>query len=678
MNEFLLKLYDLKIRSISIDEVSKEQLEEIKLSPYFLILGDNIHLKNEYYLGRIDVKKNFAFLIQDEEDFYIEKRDFNNALDDDIVLVRKNKNDFIVDKVLRRALKSIIATVKIKNKKIRFYTDKDLERFITVIDDTSHLVNGHVVSLFIISIKDNEIITSLNKIVGHINDPGIDILKIVYSYNWPLEFSEEVLDEVAAFNINMEAELKERTDLRDRLIITIDGKDAKDLDDAIDLSYDGTYYHLGVHIADVSYFVREDTLVNEEAYKRATSVYLADRVIPMLPHYLSNNLCSLNPFEDKLTVTCDMKIDDTGKVLDFLIYPSIIESKKRLSYSEVNDLLYNGTSTGNQEIDNTLIKMNELSNILKKIRRKRGAINFKSEELKFIIKNEKVIDIEKRETKDGEELIESFMLAANETVAFHLNSLKYPSIYRIHENPDQDKLDDAITTIKALGIPINYKNLNPKVLQKITDQSLGTRYEYIVHNALLRAMKKAKYANHLGIHYGLQARYYTHFTSPIRRYPDLVIHRLLNELIFKPNDLRKKISHFEEILDPICSHSSTNERKAIDMERDVDKLMTINYLMDKIGNIYQGIITKISGHGMFVKLSNGIEGFISIRDIKGFYEFDERNYSLVNNYGNIYKLGDTIKVEVLSVNPLERLINFKIFKKEKKNEGRRTKQKGKA
>ena len=672
----LLKFYELNKRILTFEELEGVNLNGIDESPYFLVSSNEVKLNKRYFIGKLDVKTKFSFLIQAEKDLYIDNSDLNNAFDNDIVLVKITGFDYAVDKVIKSALESIICTVKVKKEKCKFYSEKDYHRFIKVVDAPKTLVSGHVVKLNVDRITTDEIICSFDKIVGHVNDPDIDILKIIYSYDFDVEFSDEVLEEVNKIKPSMD--YKARKDLRNEMIITIDGLDAKDLDDAISLTYDGVY-HLGVHIADVSYYVQEGMFVDESAYKRGTSVYLVDRVIPMIPHYLSNNLCSLNAHEDKLTISCQMDIDSDGKVVAFDIFPSVIKSYRRMNYTEVNNFIYDNTPLNDKKIEDLIIRMNELSLILKKVRNQRGAINFKSDELKFILNSKgKVIDVEKRETKDAEELIESFMLAANEAVAQHIHSLSYPGIYRIHEKPDIDKLEKAAETIKILGMRIDNKILNPKALQKITNESSNTKYEYIIHNTLLRAMKRAKYTNYLDVHFGLQAKYYTHFTSPIRRYPDLMVHRLLRSLIFEPTELKKKIKHFDSILESTADHSSIQERKAVDLEREVDKLKSAEYMENQIGALYSALIVKILNHGMFVRLSNGIEGFISFKDLKGYYEYDESRLLVSNTSGKTYRLGDTIKVEVLSVNMVEKQINFVVFEKGGKRESNRFKQKGKA
>ena len=673
IEKILLMFYELNKRVLTPEDLEGVDLNEIEGSPYFLVKNGEIRLNRYYYIGKLSVKNVFSFLLQEGTDFYLYNEDILNAMDNDVVLV-KATFDNVVEKVLKHSLTSFVATVKIK-KDVRFFTEKNYNRKIKVSNIPDYLVNGHVVKLNVDEITVNEIRCSFDRIIGHENDPGIDILRIIAGYDFETEFSEEVLKEVNAIKPNIN--YSSRRDLRNELIVTIDGEDAKDLDDAISLTFDGEY-HLGVHIADVSYYVKEGMEVDKSALKRGTSVYLVDRVIPMIPHYLSNNLCSLNPDTDKITISCMMDIDVNGKIKYYDIFPSVIKSYRRLNYTEVNNFIYDNVSLDDKKIDDMLVLMNELSLILKKVRNSRGSLNFKSDELKFVLgRNNKVVDVYKRETRDAEELIESFMLCANETVAEFLHSLRYPAIYRIHEKPDLNKLEKAIDTIKSLGLRVDKKVINPKALQKITNDSVGSKYEYIIHNTLLRAMQKAKYTDYLDIHYGLAAKHYTHFTSPIRRYPDLMVHRLLRELVFEPTDLSKKTKHFEDILKEIAVKSSAQERKAVDLEREVDKLKSCEYMEDKVGNTYTGMITKLTKSGMFIKLDNGIEGFSLFRESNIYSDLIMDRVIARSKSGKSYQLGDTIKIEVASVNLLDKQINFKVFDKRKKFENNITKQKSK-
>lgn len=384
---------------------------------------------------------------------------------------------------------------------------------------------------------------------------------------------------------------------------------------------------------------------------------MANSVIPMLPRKLSNDLCSLNPYTDKLTLSVLMTIDSEGKVIDYKIEKSVINSKYRLTYKAVNLFLNEGISFGDEKLDEMLNHMNDLAQILKKVRNKRGSLSFESEELKFIF-NEKgdVLDVKVRKSDYAEELIESFMLSANETVAFHMEVNNYPSIYRVHEKPEVDKLEQALAIITNLGIKTN-KSLSPKSIQKILKEVKDQELEYIVNMFLLRAMQKAKY-EHVSLgHYGLGARYYTHFTSPIRRYPDLILHRIIHELVMGENNNLKNYNFYENNLEEISKHTSKMERVAIDMERETDKLMAVKYMIDKIGEVYSGQIIQVLKTGFFVKLANGIEGFVNVRRHNFNYEYNELLLAHKIN-GKLYQIGDKIEVSVDDVNVIQKEIDF--------------------
>ncbi|MFH0767396.1 MAG: ribonuclease R, partial [Bacillota bacterium] len=633
-------------------------------------------------IGRLDHKKTFGFLRQELEDIYIDQRYLSDSMHDDIILVKEGVEPKIVY-IVKRALTVIIATVKKTKRGLFFEPDTYIDRRLEV-EETEGLVSGHVVMLEVESIEQYGIFAHVKKIIGHINDPDINTLKIVFSYEWPQKFSEELMESLKEIHINIDDEKKHRLNLTDELIVTIDGKDAKDLDDAISLTIKDGFYHLGVHIADVSHYVKEDSLLDQEAYRRSTSSYLADRVIPMLPHLLSNDWCSLNPNEIKLTLSCNMILDMDGKVVSYDIQKSYIESHRRLNYDEVNQFLKSNHTLHDKKVEDMLIAMNELSLKLKVMRQKRGEIEFESSELGFVVdKQGRVLDVYERSTDDAEELIESFMLIANETIAFHMHHADLPSLYRIHEKPDVVKLKNALIMVSRLGFPVNMKQLgNPRPLQILTRNASNTPYSYIIHMMLLRAMQKAKYSEILLPHYGLGARYYAHFTSPIRRYPDLILHRLIHTFVIgESKNMKKEMHHFESIMPEVATHTSDQERKSIQMERDVSKLKSCEYMQDKIGNYFKAIITQMMPSGMFVKLSNGIEGFVPLRVLDDYYMYDEAQLTFIGKRGKKYRLGDAVKVELLDVDLATKKMDFVIFeknknKKEYKHEAYKPKQKG--
>ncbi|MBU1093827.1 MAG: ribonuclease R [Firmicutes bacterium] len=679
MKNMYLEFYNQQTRKLA-----KSNYVDIDINqyPYLDMDSESISLKPDILIGRLDHKKTFGFLRQELGDIYIDQRYLSDAMHDDIVLVKEGVEPKIV-LVVERALTVIIATVKKTKRGLFFEPDTYIDRRLEV-EDTEGLVAGHVVMLEVESIEHFGIYAHVKKIIGHVNDPDINTLKIVFGYEWPQKFTDEVMNSLKDIHIDINQEKIERVDLTKELIVTIDGKDAKDLDDAISLTIKDNQYHLGVHIADVSHYVKEDSLLDQEAYNRSTSSYLADRVIPMLPHLLSNDWCSLNPNEIKLTLSCNMILDMEGKVVSYKIQKSYIESHRRLNYDEVNQFLKNHVSLHDKPVEDMLKTMNELSQKLKVIRKARGEIEFESSELGFIVDQQgRVLDVYERSTDDAEELIESFMLIANETVAYHMNKSSLPCLYRIHERPDVLKLKNALVMVSRLGFPVNMKQLgNPKPLQVLTENSSGTAYSYIIHMMLLRAMQKAKYSEVLSPHYGLGASYYAHFTSPIRRYPDLILHRLVHTLVLgESKDIKKDMYHFESIMPEVATHTSDQERKAVQMERDVAKLKSCEYMADKIGNFFKGMITQMMPSGMFVKLSNGIEGFVPLRVLDDYYMYNEAQLTFIGNRGKKYRLGDKVKVELLDVDLGTKKMDFVIVDKNKnkkvqKHEAYKPKQKG--
>ncbi len=664
MKSLYMQFYESQTRKIPIEKV--EHQSDLN-SPFTHLDEDFVHLDSNILIGRIDHKKQFGFLRQELRDLYLDGKDLFDAMHDDIVLVKEGVEPKVVF-IVERALKSFIATLRQTKKGLIAEPDSFIDRRVEV-DGYNGYVHGHVVMMDVDAIDQNCVYAKIRKLIGHINDPDINTMKIVESYEWPTRFSEELLAEINAMTIDIELEKTLRKDLSDQLIVTIDGKDAKDLDDAISLIKSNDHYHLGVHIADVSHYVRNGSLLDQEAYRRSTSSYLADRVIPMLPHKLSNDWCSLNPNEPKLTLSCHMVLDKEARLVSYDIQKTIITSHRRLTYDEVNQWLNHGKSLKDDSLDAMLVHMNELSQKLKKIRHSRGEIEFESSELGFVV-NEKgvVLDVYERKTDQAEELIESLMLIANETVAQHMHFNELPAIYRVHDEPDPIKLKTALQLVAKLGLPVNMKQLGSfKPLQILTEKAANTPYQSIVHMALLRAMQKAVYSEKSGIHYGLGARYYSHFTSPIRRYPDLILHRMIHLFVFGETPHYQKDYHsFDARMPEIAMHTSTQERKAIQMERDVSKLKSCEFMANKIGHAFKATLTQMMPSGMFIKLSNGIEGFVPLRLLNDYFMFDENQLTYVGSKGKRYRLGDTLKVELVEVDLITRKMDYVIVDKPKK------------
>lgn len=654
MKDIYIKFYEEEKRALSEEVIG--HLEDLT---YLKHRKDGFYeLKSNIFIGKVDKKNNFAFLLQDPEDIFLNPDVAVDLMHNDIVLISKNRNKLKVELMLERGLEYFIVEAKKRKHDFKYYTDKPLHKSILVGDD-SMVVDGAILRLKVEKIVGDRLYANVDSVIGHITDPNIDILKIVAAFNWP-DTDFEHLEVVANnLNININDEKQHRLNLTNELIVTIDGADAKDLDDAVSLYKKDGNYHLGVHIADVSLYVRRNSEIDASAYKKATSVYLTNSVIPMLPRKLANDLCSLNPNTDKLTLSALMTIDESGKVIDYQLEKTVINSKYRLTYDAVNDLLNNHVSLGNKELDQMIKDMNDLAGVLSKLRDKRGALNFSTDELKFDIKGEEVLGVTKRVQGLGEKLIESFMLVANETVAFHMEQNHFPAIYRVHEKPETAKLELAFKTLTNLGIKTN-NNFSPKNLQKILNDITGLQLEGIVNMFILRAMQKARYDHNPLGHFGLAARYYTHFTSPIRRYPDLILHRIIRELVFAENNNLKNYEYYEKNLEEIGKHTSKMERTAIEIEREVNSLMAAKYMANHLDEEFNGQIIQVLKTGFFVQLDNGIEGFVNVKNNYYRYEYNELLLSF-KVHGKTYQIGDKIKVRVTKVDLLEKEIDFEII-----------------
>ncbi|UUX34224.1 ribonuclease R [Fundicoccus culcitae] len=512
----------------------------------------------------------------------------------------------------------------------------------------------------------------VTKEIGHKDAPGVDILAILYQFGIPSEFPQAVIDEADAIpQVIDQEQASHRRDLRDELVITIDGADAKDLDDAISLKLlTNGNYQLGVHIADVSQYVKEQSPIDQEAYERGTSVYLTDRVVPMLPQRLSNGICSLHAHEDRLTVSCVMEVNNAGKVVDYDIFLSVINSSYRMTYDNVN-LILDGDEPLRQEyaeIVPMLEDMYQLHLILEEMRHQRGALDFDAPEAKIIVdENGHPIDIELRERWQGERLIESFMLCANETIAHHYTQREIPFIYRIHEQPDEDRMQRFAEFLTSFGVILrgNVEAIQPKQLQEALEEVKDHPYYQAVSTMMLRSMKQAKYSDEPIGHYGLAAADYTHFTSPIRRYPDLIVHRIIH-LDLAHQLSNKEKSRWQDILPEIADHSSKMERRSVDAERETDALKKAEYMVDKVGQQFDGIISSVTSFGIFVQLPNTVEGLITLRKLTDdFYTFNQEHMLLIGERTNkIYRIGQSVVIEVDRVNVAEKEIDFNLIKAE--------------
>ena len=504
----------------------------------------------------------------------------------------------------------------------------------------------------------------VTEVLGHIDDPGVDILSIIKAYDLPVEFPESVKKAINDIpDVVSEKDKAGRVDLRNVQMVTIDGEDAKDLDDAVSISKEGPVYHLGVHIADVSHYVTEGSALDKEALKRGTSVYLVDRVIPMIPHKLSNGICSLNQGEDRLALSCLMDIDEKGNIVGHRICETVINVDRRMSYTSVKKILVDNDTNEimkYKELVPMFHMMEEAAELLRKKRFARGSVDFDFPESKIILdENGHPTDIKPYDRNVATKIIEDFMLAANETVAEDYFWQDMPFLYRTHENPDPEKMRKLATFINNFGYTLRLTDdLRPKEIQKLLSEIEGSDAENLISRLTLRSMKKAKYTTECVGHFGLAAKYYCHFTSPIRRYPDLQIHRIIKENLhggLSP----KRAAHYDAILPDVAVQTSAMERRAADAERDTDKLKMAEYMEQFVGETFDGVVSGVTAWGVYVELPNTIEGMVSINNMKGFYTFDEEHYEMVGELGNrSYKLGQKVKVVVIGTDKILRTIDF--------------------
>lgn len=633
-------------------------------------------------IGKLAInKKGFGFLILDkEDDIYIAENNLGSAIHNDTVLVeilkKGLKPEGRVLKVVKRDVANLVGEVILVDGKVLLKPDDNkitLKVFLSR-ETTSNCVEGHKVLAHLSKKLGNKCyLADVIKIIGHKDDAGVDILSIAYKYDIIPNFSEETLKELDDIPSEVTLdELSGRKDLTAEEIFTIDGDDTKDIDDAISLTYKDNIYTLGVHIADVSYYVKENTALGDDAYNRGTSSYLADTVIPMLPHKLSNGICSLNENVIRLTFSCVMNINNAGDVVSYDIFPSYIKSRKKMTYKCVNKILEeNKVPEGYQEFQDTLLKMNELAKILRKKKVKRGYIEFDIDEAK-IIQDEsgRAIDIQKRSRGDGENLIEDFMIAANETVATHISNMAMPFLYRVHDLPNAEKIEDFMNLVKVLGYTIktNIKEITPKTMQSLLNE-LKDKPEFpILSSLLLRSMKKAEYSKTNIGHFGLASLNYTHFTSPIRRYPDLVVHRLLKTYLIDKDFSMSTINYLESALVNIAEHTSEREVASIEAERDVNDMKMAEYMESHIGEEYEGVISSVVNFGFFVSLPNLIEGLVHINTLKGdYYNYVPELLSLIGkSTKKTYRVGDKLKIKVVNASKETAMIDFEIV--EEKND----------
>lgn len=664
------------------------------------------HMLDEFVTGIYRANdKGFGFVSIEgvDEDVYIPKGKQGTAMSGDTVRVVLTKEadkwagkgaEGVISQIEQRAIRNIVGEfirypqglaessgyigyIIPKDKKISEFT-------CFILPNSLQVVEGTICSVEITEYPNEEsnksLIGVIKQEIGYKDAPGVDILTVLHKHGVPIDFSKEALEQSESYSLNI-AIPDDRIDLRNECIVTIDGEDAKDLDDAISLNIlDNGLFELGVHIADVSHYVQENTPLDKDAYERATSVYLTDRVVPMLPQRLSNGICSLHPHEDRLTMSCVMEIDSNGDVQNYRIFNSVIRSAKRMTYTRVNQVLLEGDRQAREEYLDfipLLERMRELHYTLYHKRRRRGAIDFESIESKIIVdENGKPLDIELRERGVAERMIESFMLCANETIAHHFVQNKVHGIYRVHERPAEDKMQKFMEFVTNFGIMMKgtSEHVTSKALQKVLTHVEDKPYEPVVSAVLLRSMKQARYdVEPLG-HYGLATDDYTHFTSPIRRYPDLIVHRLLKRMIQQPRQVSEDAIFSK--LEDIAQQSSLMERRAVDCEREVDTLKKAEFMLDKIGETFEGLVSSVTRFGVFVSLPNTVEGLVHVsKMIDDHYEFIENHLMLIGKRtGKSYQIGQRVKIVVSKVDMETRDIDFEfVLSDQEKKQSRHNK-----
>ena len=617
-----------------------------------------------------------------QEDLFIPEDKVNGAFHLDLVevsLLKKSqgkRQEAQVVKIIERGMNTIVGTFE-KSKNFGFVVpdhQKLPEDIFIPIEYSKGAVDGHkvVVELTGYGNEKKKPEGRVIEILGHKNDPGVDIMSIVKGFDLPCEYPEKVMKQAerTAEQVS-EADMAGRTDLRHVTMVTIDGEDAKDLDDAVSLFKDGDHYHLGVHIADVANYVQEGSALDKEAFNRGTSVYLVDRVIPMLPHKLSNGICSLNAGVDRLALSCLMEINSKGEVVDYRIEETVICVKERMTYTSVKKILEDKDPEEISRYESLVpmfCEMEELAAVLRSKRKKRGSIDFDFPETKIILDKEgKPVEIKPYDRNVATKIIEDFMLVANETVAQHFYWMELPFVYRTHEVPDLEKIQKLASFIYNFGyhLKLNKEEIHPKEIQKLLSKVEGQAEEALISRLALRSMKQAKYTVDCTGHFGLACEYYCHFTSPIRRYPDLQIHRIIKDWI-RGRLKNKKIEHYEEILPMVSSQSSRLERRAEEAERETNKLKKVEYMEQHIGESFDGVISSITQWGMYVELPNTVEGMIHVSKLPGdYFLYDEQTYEMVGrDTGKKYKLGQSVKVQVENTDRFLRSIDFILIEEE--------------
>ena len=687
MLDFILKNHpsyqDMREFFVDLNKATFDSfLLEFEQDGLIVKLKDKMYLSKELNLipARIvSIKERFAFAaVSEEEEVFIAINNLKNAFIDDQVLIKKvsqsyqGKSEYEVIKITKRAREEVVGEVKIfASTKTLIVNNLAASNYLFLIQEKDIVVQqNQIIRAKIVKTTAKNCIVTPIEIIGNKMDIGVDISRIILSNNAPLNFPLEVEEEVKQIPSEvLKKDYKYREDFTNHLIVTIDGEDAKDFDDAVEVTKDGDLYHVGVHIADVSHYVKEKSEIDKEALNRATSLYVSDRVVPMLPFELSNGICSLNPHVDRLVTSCLFTVNRQGKIISSRLCKGVINSKHRLTYTYVNEFLSSQKKDKLTELENLLINLNEVASLIRKRRNALGAVSLSSTELNFKLNEEGVpSEVIKRKTGLGEQLIEDLMIAANEVVASTIEKRDLPMVYRIHENVRAKKLDAFKRIAMVKGYPFNVDPLmcRPKDVSNFINSIKDEKDKEILSNLLLMCLAKAKYSIENKKHFGLASESYTHFTSPIRRYPDLIVHRLINKYIV--NQEKEVNEEFKASLHTKAQLCSQRERRALNIERSVESLLAAKYMKERLGNEYEAIIVSMITQGMFVELENGIQGFISFESLSGdYYIFDEAIYCAYGvRKGKTFHLGDKVNVICSNVDIEEAKITFVLLQNQKK------------
>lgn len=689
----------MKIKEIAILlDIPKERRPELEEVLEALVAEGKVEISkkgkyskatNKLIPGRfIGNARGFGFVEPEEgEDIFIPEEEIHGAMHGDQVLASLNpektgkRREGSIVRILAREITRLVGTFD-QSKNFGFVTPDNTrigQDIFVPLERSMGAVSGHkvVVEITDYGAKGKKPEGKVTEIIGHINDSGTDIMSIIKGYELPLEFPEKVLNQAQRVAKPVsEADMEGRLDLRTWQTVTIDGEDAKDLDDAVTIDMEGENYRLGVHIADVTNYVQENSALDAEALKRGTSVYLVDRVIPMLPHTLSNGICSLNAGEDRLALSCIMTIDPKGNVIDHQIAETVIKVDRRMSYTSVKKILADQDQTemdSYHELIPMFQRMEKLAAILRKKRRARGSIDFDFPETKMALdENGHPLEIKPYERNVATKIIEDFMLIANETVAQDYFWQELPFVYRTHDTPDPEKIQKLSLFINNFGysIRIGQDEIHPKELQKLLEKIEDSPQEALISRLTLRSMKRAKYTTACTGHFGLATKYYCHFTSPIRRYPDLQIHRIIKENL-RGRLGEKRIEHYDQMLPQVAAQSSELERRAEEAERETEKLKKVTYMLEHLGEVFPGVISSIAGWGIYVELDNTIEGMVHVSNLEGdYFQYQEETYEMVGETTGVrYKLGQRVKIKVAAADPFMRTIDFLLVKEDEDGQG---------